>query len=575
MKLNIKVITLLFLFLSCISFSQERKNDTIQDQVVNVVKPYSPTVSDAFKIKETPVLIDSNTMRKRQVKYTIFSIPVASTFTPAKGKAASVEKQKRPKLYDNYASLGLGSYSTFLGEVYLSHELNNDQVVSGYLGHHTSLGEIDGVQLDNDFSKTDILVDFTQNNRDFSWKAHAGYELWSYNWYGLPEGVFNDSEIGSIDPGHTFNTIKVGGYVDVYDSFFDRGGVDFRRFSDSYESSENYFASDFGFDIPISDSFLKNTVEFGFLNGSFDNGFETSDPLDYQFINAGLGTSYVISEDDLTVNLGVQLVYLSDSEKGESSFYVYPNIEASYRVVSDVVIAYGGLKGDLIQNTYYDFAGENPFVSPTLIVTPTDMQYHFFLGMKGKVTNEVSYNIKGGYMSENNKALFILNPALTGAIENYEYGNSFGTVYDDVNTLTVEGELNVDITRNFTLGLKAAYFNYNTSAQEEAWNLPDITGSLFVDYQISEKWFAGMSAFFVGERKDQLLINGPLIDEEPTNIILDSFFDLNMHGGYRINDQFSMFVKVNNAFNQDYERWLNFPVQGIQFIAGASYQFDF
>ena len=68
------------------SFAQEERkqtNDTIDTQVINVVKPYTPTISDAFKIKETPRLDDETTETKKEVKYNIFSIPVASTFTPA------------------------------------------------------------------------------------------------------------------------------------------------------------------------------------------------------------------------------------------------------------------------------------------------------------------------------------------------------------------------------------------------------------------------------------------------------------------------------------------------------------
>ena len=97
-----------------LAFAQERTKDTIDDQVVNVVKPYQPTISDAFKIRDTPKLNDSNVVKKKQVKYNIFSIPVASTFTPAKGKAANVDKAKPVKLYDNYASLGVGTFTTCL-----------------------------------------------------------------------------------------------------------------------------------------------------------------------------------------------------------------------------------------------------------------------------------------------------------------------------------------------------------------------------------------------------------------------------------------------------------------------------
>ena len=71
------------------------------------------------------------------------------------------------------------------------------------------------------------------------------------------------------------------------------------------------------------------------------------------------------------------------------------------------------------------------------------------------------------------------------------------------------------------------------------------------------------------------MITGPLIDSVPVTVSLDSYFDANAHLGYKINEQLSVFGKVNNIANQDYQRWMNFPVQSIQFLAGATYQFDF
>ena len=118
---------------------------------------------------------------------------------------------------------------------------------------------------------------------------------------------------------------------------------------------------------------------------------------------------------------------------------------------------------------------------------PTDQKYKAFLGLKGKLSNEIGYSIKGSYASEDNKPLFALNPAVTFPEEDYQFGNSFGVIYDDITTLSIEGELNIDVSRNFTLGITGAYYNYDTSEQAEAWNLPDFTGSLFMDYQITEK----------------------------------------------------------------------------------------
>jgi hypothetical protein len=44
--------------------------------------------------------------KKEIIRYTIFSFPVASTFTPSKGKAEGVDKQKKVHLFNNYATLG-------------------------------------------------------------------------------------------------------------------------------------------------------------------------------------------------------------------------------------------------------------------------------------------------------------------------------------------------------------------------------------------------------------------------------------------------------------------------------------
>jgi outer membrane receptor protein involved in Fe transport len=557
--------------------AQERTKDTIDDQVVNVVKPYTPTISDAFKIKDTPNLSDSNAVKKKAVKYNIFSIPVASTFTPAKGKAAKVDKAKAVKLYDNYASLGVGSYTTILGEVYLNHELSNTENVGGYFSHHSSAGGIESLRLDDDFTKTNLNVHYSQRLRDFSWKVDGGFDLQTYNWYGLPDGFYTDTEVDAIEPGHTFNSFYVGGKLKFDDTIIKDGSARFRRFGDNKNSGENRFVAKASFDVPVQDKIINTEFYIDYIGGSFDRSFDTMEELKYGNVTLGLAPSYQLKQDDLTLDLGVKFVYLNDNVFDDSKFFIYPNIEASYRLVDEILIAYAGIKGDLIQNSYFDFANENPFVSPDLIIVPTDQQIKSFVGLKGKLSNNVSYNINGNFVSEQNKALYKANAVNTdvAGLEDYQYGNSFGIVYDDVTTLSVAGELNIDINRNFTLGIKGEYFNYSVDDEAEAWNLPDVTGSIVLDYQISEAWYAGASLYFVGERKDQQDVLGDLIDANPINTTLDSYFDANAHVGYKINDQLSIFAKVNNIANQDYERYLNFPVQGIQFLAGATYQFDF
>jgi len=568
-----RILTAIIMFITTLAFSQERDKDTINTDVIHVIKPYTPTISDAFKVKEVPSLDDDETNTKKDIKYNIFSFPVASTFTPAKGKAAVVDKAKQVKLFDNYATLGVGTYATILGEVYLNHAISRGESVGGYVSHHSSQGNLDGVLLDDGFSNSKIKVNYSKRLSDLSWNVDAGFQHQFYNWYGLPQSLFNQTLADALDVGHTFYGFHLGGDIAFEDNYVKSGSVSFRRFGDDSDSGENRFKAQATVDIPISDEEISTTIKLDYLGGTFDRSYNDIEELKYGNFNIGISPTYQLKQDDLTVDVGVSVYYLNDTEANKSKFYIYPNVTASYRIVNDVLIAYGGIQGDLIQNSYYGFAQENPFVSPTLMVAPTDQQYNAFIGLKGKLSNSMSYILRGNYIADRNKALF-RNNVITSGTEDYMYGNSFGIVYDNVSTFGVSGEINVDVNRNFKLGLKAEYFAYSVDDEAEAWNLPDIKASLFMDYQIDEHWFAGANLFYVGERKDQFF-QPSLIMPSSFTVTLDSFFDANAHVGYHINERFSAFVKANNIANQDYNRWQNYPVQSIQFLAGVTYKFDF
>ncbi|MEQ3665245.1 MULTISPECIES: TonB-dependent receptor [unclassified Olleya] len=567
------ILTIASLLITVFAFAQEREGDTIQTGVIDVVKPYTPSISDAFKVKETPTLDDTETATKKEVKYNIFSFPVASTFTPAKGKAAVVDKAKKVKLYDNYATLGVGTYTTIVGEAYLNHAIGRDQIFSAYVGHHSSQGDIENVLTDNGFSDSKLNLTYTKKDRDYSWTALGGFQYQTYNWYGLQQPLFNQATADSLDVGHSFINGYVGGDITFEDAIVSSGSILYRRFGDNFGSGENRFKANAIGTINIQDNDVDIEVFMDYIGGSFDKAYADPNQINYGNFQIGLAPTFQLKQDDLTVDLGVKAVYLNDTEASKSKFFIYPNIAASYRLVDEVLIAFGGVTGGLNQNSYYDFAQENPFVSPNLFIAPTDQQYKAFAGIKGKLSNTMSYSVSGNYYSEKNKALYTNNDITTN-LEPYTYGNSFGLVYDDVTTFSVAGELNVDINRNFTLGIKGEYFSYDVTNQMEAWNLPDLTASVFLDYQITDQWFAGANLFYVGERKDQFNIPN-LISPNSGIVTLDSYFDANAHVGYHINDRFSVFAKANNIVGEEYTKWQNTPVQGIQFLAGATYKFDF
>ncbi|MNE66770.1 hypothetical protein D3C80_1623430 [compost metagenome] len=178
-------------------------------------------------------------------------------------------------------------------------------------------------------------------------------------------------------------------------------------------------------------------------------------------------------------------------------------------------------------------------------------------------------------MNESNKALFKSNDFTeNSANEDYAYGNSLQVVYDDMKTLSFFGELKADFTEDVSFGINGTFNSYTNDVQQEAWNLPTIKLNSTLDYAITKKWFAGFDVFYVGERKDQKL-NTDIIVVAPSPIILESYFDVNAHVGFKYSERLTAFLRANNITNNGYEKWLNYPVQGFQVVLGANYKFDF
>ncbi len=93
-------------------------------------------------------------------------------------------------------------------------------------------------------------------------------------------------------------------------------------------------------------------------------------------------------------------------------------------------------------------------------------------------------------------------------------------VYDDVRTLSFYGELKADIAKDVTFGIDGTFSSYANDVQREVWNLPDLKLNAKFDFTITPKWYAGVNAFYVGNRKDQKINTelSTLIDQGPITL---------------------------------------------------------
>ncbi len=575
----LKMKNILLIFISIVSvtnmFAQERAKDTLSTDEIVVVKPYTPTISDAFKIKDNPTLEDEN-IQKDSISYAFFSVPVASTFTPTKGKAQSVVREPLDKIYENFVAVGFGNYTTPYLEAFLHSSSSRNNDFGAFIQHQSSRGGIKGVLVDDDYSDSRLQLFYKQFERDYNWDAYLGAQHKIYNWYGLPSDIIYDPTfLNTIDPKQTYLNIFAGGHFNFEEGIFKGGNIELNQLSDNYSTNEIQVLLTPEIEFPISSELISLPITFGFITSKFEQSYFGLGELKSTFLYFGASPSLEVLRDDLTVNLGARVYYSFDLESKTNKFYAYPNVTASYKLVDETLIAYAGITGDLHQNSYRELSNENPFVSPTLNILQTDKQYNAFLGAKGKLSANIGYNFKASYQSERNKPLYIQNFSKTGGTTiptfAYEAGNSFGVVYDNLQTLQIYGELDINISKEFKFGGSVEYNNFTTTTQAKAWNLPTLKASVFADYH-AKKWYAGADLYFANERYDYVIPFGSPIGSE---VKLDAFIDLNLNTGYVFTDRLTAFIRGNNLLSTNYQRYTNFDVQGIQVLGGIIYKFDF
>ncbi|MDN3706419.1 TonB-dependent receptor [Myroides ceti] len=581
MKKSLYTSAAFVMLFSGIANAQEKNKENIGTERVTLVSPYQASVNDAFKIKDLPSLDDEDNNQKKPIKYTIFSFPVASTFAPDKGEAATVDNDTLNRFYNNYAMLSYGNYGTFNGELGIVEKLDNNMYVGGILSHLSSSGGIKNIDLDDKYAKTGLDLTLGSKNTDNNWNLNFGVNRNQFNWYGLAKDEYNFSGINlaDIDVKNEYTNIHAAGKFENNVGVFESVDVLYKYFWDKFDAKENRFYIKPKFNIELENQTINVVLNADYLNTTFGTSAVNGNADKYSFLGLSVEPSIRFDGDNYNIQLGAGVGSIIGKSNGDSenTVLIYPKVKANIDLVKDIVIAYAGADGGFTQNSYADISEVNPFIAPVFEIRPTRQLYDLYAGLKGKLYHNASYNIRLSYKSEEDKMMFVSNPmnyALSNR-EGYQYGNSFKTTYDLVNTFSAFGEINLDFSENVTIAFSGEYNKYKMDVLGEAYNLPDarIGGKIHIDF--NKQWFAGTQIYYVGQRFDLSGFSNNGVDFVNSTIELKSYADVNAYVGYRPTDKWTAFIKGNNLFDQKYQQWKSYQVQGIQVMLGAMYKFDF
>jgi hypothetical protein len=146
--------------------------------------------------------------------------------------------------------------------------------------------------------------------------------------------------------------------------------------------------------------------------------------------------------------------------------------------------------------------------------------------------------------------------------------NRFSPVYDNGSILTMGGEVSLRQSDNLSFILKGNYYQYTLDSLPSPWHKPSWDLNFTTRYAWKQKLFIKAELFLLGG------CNVP----EPDPLLgqvrkLDGLIDINLGAEYKFNNWLSGFAQVNNLISDKYFIWQNYPMQGINFLAGLAWTF--
>ncbi len=570
MKLNtiIKQTGLLTILLAMGSQAYAQRDTTNRPVTLDsfdIVRDYRPILADAVKIRRSP---DMSNKREYMPKLNYGNVPDKKLDINTGLKELKIMETPFSKIIDhnsNYVKLGVGNLGTILGEAYFAVEDYEDIRVGGFVKHLNQKGSLD----DQKFSRQEVGVFARRIFPMFTVNGLIGYNGYGTRFYGIPVDQ-NNTTLNPTREAQRFNDIYFSGELTSnYDPQNDDAlsyslKADAYTYKDKFDAKENSFA--------LAGYLNKRLRAFNIgANVALDfnslGGVNTADGnMNNSIVNANPYIKF--KGDNYNITLGANIA----SEFGDSSrFNIFPVAEIDFSLVPGYFYIFGGVKGGVEKGSFRSFTRLNPYMGPNMNIQNTIERMNIYGGIKGNAGATFGYKVKAFYRQVEGLAMFV---------NNIERPFNFDMIYDGdgdkaLKHVGIEGEINVRLSALVNLGGRLNIDQYTMAQQDEAWHLPKMRLAANARFNISEKLYIDAEALFHGNaiaREYTYDENGaPSSDWKKSTI--PSFFDLSAGAEYKATKQLGIFVKANNMFNTEYQRYLYYPKLGFNILGGLNFSF--
>lgn len=555
---------------------------------IQVVAPYEPTISDAFKININPSIED--TLRvEMDFDYSIQPQKIISKFETEPITPARMRGEPLAKLYRGHVKGGYGSYQTPYFEGFYNTLRSNQYALGVHLRHISSGNEIEDYP-HSIYSHNKANIYGTRFFRNTALEADILYDRHVVHYYGFPYGmIVPENESGAL-PATTPAASDIRQRYEFLSSRAGFGsthadvsalqyhiGLGHQWLSDRHDGNEHHFSfsGELGKKIGADPFDIADRQYFRMDMGA-DYYYHTN-PTDTS--NTGL---YSIRPklhstiDRLQFHLGANLSVEDDNASYELRAYPLAGLEIE--IAPRYLVAHMEVSGRMEKQSWRKISETNPFVQPSPNMAFTNVRSVFDFGIRGSFGDVLSYKVGLTHSNIDNYPLFArtinYEGIVIGAKEEWASLNQpFNVIYDNVSKMQFHAEVLSRFGERFSLRLRGNYFDYSLETQMKAWHKPDFTVSMNMTYNIQDKII--LTADLYGRDKAY----GVAVDSRSPFVppieqkLHDFYVDANIGIEYRYTKLLAVFLNFYNMQNESYERWLHYPTHGFSFLGGVSYSF--
>ena len=529
-------VTPMFLLMCSLAFAQPGDDGLTQEEV-DVTKTFDAVLQDVKKYSTSPTLPEALSDGERN---SVFNLPPklltldyeAPTIKPIAMRRESAKEARR-----YWGKIGYG----IPNQPYLDFRLNNGK--SDWLDFNLQLRHHSAKNSQNiefqQFGNTDGFVDATYYTRELAVGGKLGFDLDRHHFYGhaadidfIKSDVFQQflTGFGEFRVANSETTIN-----DI--NYWFTG--DFHTTGDNYLTRENRVGFDIGIEKWIDKNRLAIEIDNHYRHFSNDN-----DTLTKRANNVLAFKPYFeLNAAPFRLKAGAYLGF-------DGGFVPYPDIEASVQILEGKANIFGGWTGEIQQAQFREFGAYNPYIQSIVNLENTRLR-SLYGGVKAKI-DKLNVEARMTQKRIENLPMYLTNYA--------DDRRRFDVLYDSVATIFALGAIaDFELLKNINISFSGAYNIYGSD--DPHWHLPTLESNVGLRYAYNDQF----------EMQAKLYVEGgsPYLTHEGAEAQLSPLFDFNVGGTYSLNDNFSLFLDLNNLFASKYQRWHRYPQIGLNFVGGV------